>query len=202
MSKIIIGSGVASAVVAAVIGFNVLSSDEPAPQVVLAEEVIDVADVTDLFPPSAGETSKPLTVQKKAQVRNEPDVADLPEEPVYNFDQYAIASLQQTRLNGDSRAPKLREKDWERELPTAEELADPEKYQAYEQKNEEQVQRAFIAAAAERIPEIEQAIVEAEERGLDPVQLQDGISKLEKIKAMQAQLKAKFADVEPTPSSL
>ncbi|WP_281646734.1 hypothetical protein [Parendozoicomonas sp. Alg238-R29] len=189
MSKIIFGSGLVAVTVAAAIGFNLSSSESIAPDVIVAvsPEFETMANAPVDLPPSAAGDLQVASPSKgnKLPVKDEPEELALAAEPLYHFDSSAIASLQQTRLYGDSRAPKLVERDWERELPTAEELANPEQYQAYEQRNEEQVQRAFVAATVERIPEIEKAIEEARALGLDEEQLQEGIEKLEKLKAAQ-----------------
>ncbi len=92
-------------------------------------------------------------------------------------------SMRQAFLEGDDRSPPLarREPEQQRELPTAEELADPELYQQYEARQQMNVRESFARAARSRISELEQQLQQAEQMGGDADQLREGREKLERL---------------------
>ena len=105
------------------------------------------------------------------------------------LDSSAISSLALTMAEGDSRTPTIGEFE-PAILPTVEQLSDPELYNEYEQSQKQRLHRAWIISADKKIQELESYIEMAESRYLDPVELAEGVQKLEAIKAMQKQLQA------------
>lgn len=92
-------------------------------------------------------------------------------------------------LHGDDRAPPLAPRDEanQRELPTAEELADPELYQQYEARQQQGVRESFVRAARKQITELEQQLQQAREMEGDPAQLAEGEEKLERLRELYQQ---------------
>ena len=105
-----------------------------------------------------------------------------PQEPAMSADLRA-ESMRQAFLEGDVRSPPLarREPEQQGELPTAEELADPELYQQYEARQQMNVRESFARAARSRISELEQQLQQAELMGGDADQLREGREKLERL---------------------
>ncbi len=111
------------------------------------------------------------------------------------FDAEAIHSFSHSVTHGDSRAPSVAEYQ-PRVLPSANELSDPERYQRYEARQEEQLKLAFVIAAEDKIKTMETAIERAKAEGMDKEQLDEGIRKLEGIRAMKQQLEQEMGIVE------
>ena len=112
-------------------------------------------------------------------------VASIASKP--DFDADAIRSFSDSLRHGDERAPSVAEYQ-PRVLPSAAERNDPERYQSYEARQEEQLKLAFVIAAEDKITTMEAAIERAKAEGLDKEQLDEGIRKLEGIRAMKQQL--------------
>jgi archaellum component FlaC len=119
-----------------------------------------------------------------------------PPEPVMSADLRA-ESMRQAFLEGDERTPPLASRDPEqqRELPTAEELADPALYQQYEARQQMNVRQSFARAARNRISELEQQLQQAEQMGGDPDQLREGREKLERLQQQYDQTVAEMPEL-------
>lgn len=158
------------------------------------------ASVTQAEPQPAPENNLPLQPQvikkmlpenKKEQVvtpsidRERDEV--LEEEMQYRFDDSAIASMADARVNGDDRAPPIGSST-PGELPTPEELESPELYLEYESRQERKIYQAYVKAADIKIEMLEKQIAMAKERGLPEEELQVGIEKVKRIREMKAQL--------------
>ncbi|GAA4648763.1 hypothetical protein GCM10023116_10360 [Kistimonas scapharcae] len=113
----------------------------------------------------------------------------------FDFDAKAIHSFSHSVTHGDNRAPSVAEYQ-PRVLPSANELSDPERYQRYEARQEEQLKLAFVIAAEDKIKTMETAIERAKAEGMDKEQLDEGIRKLEGIRAMKQQLEQEMDIVE------
>lgn len=101
---------------------------------------------------------------------------DLPplEEPAWQPSPSAVASLREATLNGDPRTPPLAEAP-EREMPTEEELADPDLYLQYEMRQQQAVYASFLQAANRQLEEMDALIARAEaEGGVTEAQLEEG----------------------------
>ena len=111
-----------------------------------------------------------------------PEQQDTSQAPAMSADLRA-ESMRQAFLEGDDRTPPLtsREPEQQRELPTAEELADPALYQQYEARQQMNVRESFARAARNRISELQQQLQQAEQMGADAGQLREGREKLERL---------------------
>lgn len=111
-----------------------------------------------------------------------PERQGSPQAPAMSADLRA-ESMRQAFLEGDERTPPLagRDPEQQRELPTAEELADPALYQQYEARQQMNVRESFARAARNRISELEQQLRQAEQMGADAGQLREGREKLERL---------------------
>jgi hypothetical protein len=75
-------------------------------------------------------------------------------------------------------------------MPTAAELADPEAYQRYENRQNQRLYKAYVKAADDEIPQLQQDIARARREGMSEEQLKEGEEKLRRIQAMRDQLQA------------
>jgi hypothetical protein len=125
-----------------------------------------------------------------------PERQDDPQEPAMTADLRA-ESMRQAFLEGDDRTPPLArpEPEQQRELPTAEELADPQLYQQYEARQQMNVRQSFARAARNRISELEQQLQQAEQMGGDPDQLREGREKLERLQQQYDQTVAEMPEL-------
>mgnify|MGYP005755034589 FL=1 len=125
-----------------------------------------------------------------------PEQQDAPQEPVMSADLRA-ESMRQAFLEGDDRTPPLatRDPEQQRELPTAEELADPALYQQYEARQQMNVRESFARAARNRISELEQQLQQAEQMGADAGQLREGREKLERLQQQYDQTVAELPEL-------
>lgn len=94
----------------------------------------------------------------------------------------AVATLRQAMQSGDPRTPPLPKQTRVRDKPTAEELADPKLYQAYERRQKQQIYASFVAAASGKISELEERIALAAGGEVSPQQLAEAEKKLHKLK--------------------
>ena len=112
----------------------------------------------------------------------------------------AVAALRESMENGDPRTPPLARSTNLREMPSAEELADPGLYQQYEMRQKQQVYASFVTAANRKIGELESLIEQGEAFGIDPEQLAEGQRKLAGLMAQRDQLLEQHPElVEPEP---
>lgn len=107
--------------------------------------------------------------------------ATLPEEELPTTEQdwapseTAVISLREAARHGDPRTPPLAPPAPEREMPTAEELADPDLYLQYEARQQQAVYASFVEAAGREIAELDALIARAEqEGGVTEAQLEEG----------------------------
>lgn len=99
----------------------------------------------------------------------------------------AVVALNEARLHGDARAPMV-VRDAPQPSPSAAELADPEAYQHYEQRQNQRLHKAYVQAADSEIPKLQQDIARARNAGLSEEQIREGEEKLRRIQAMRDQL--------------
>ncbi len=111
----------------------------------------------------------------------------LPPLPEWQAD--AAQSMSNAREHGDARQPAI-QRDSPREMPTAQELADPEAYQRYEARQNARLHKAYVKAADAEIPRLQKDIEQAREAGMSPEQLAEGEEKLRRIQAMRDQLQS------------
>lgn len=112
-------------------------------------------------------------------------------------DPSAVASLRRGREQGEPRTPPLVENSPLRELPTDEELADPELYLEYEGRQKQQVLASFLKASERKTNELKAAIERAESEGMPEAQLEEGREKLRRLEAMREQLLRDYPELAP-----
>jgi hypothetical protein len=110
----------------------------------------------------------------------------------------AAWSLADARVAGDERTPPIRRSEAEPATP-AWQLDDHQAYARREQDRHEAAQRAFVAAAEQALPELDQQIARGRAMGLPPEQLAKGEEKRRRIAEMQARLRAGLAASGATP---
>lgn len=143
----------------------------------------------------AGSTTAPADVVAPPQPA-EMD-APMPGAQSWQVDAAAVASLREAMQHGDARTPPLAPSA-EREPPTAQELADPELYAAYEQRQQMQVYQSFLQAANKQIANLEADIARAQQQGgVSDSQLAEGERKLEALRAQRDQVAAQYPDLGP-----
>lgn len=123
--------------------------------------------------------------------------ADLPplEEPAWQPSPSAVASLREATLNGDPRTPPLAEAP-EREMPTEEELADPDLYLQYEMRQQQAVYASFLEAANRQLEEMDALIARAEaEGGVTDAQLEEGRRKRDMLQQQRDALLAEHPEL-------
>ncbi|MFC6635145.1 hypothetical protein [Microbulbifer taiwanensis] len=94
----------------------------------------------------------------------------------------AVAALRQGMEAGDPRMPPLAPRAEEREMPSAEELADPDLYRAYEARQKQEIYASFAAAASKKISALEEMIALGGRGGVTAEQLQEAKNKVEKLR--------------------
>lgn len=123
--------------------------------------------------------------------------ADLPapEETAWEPSPSAVASLREATLNGDPRTPPLA-KAPEREMPTEEELGDPDLYLQYEMRQQQAVYASFLEAANRQLEEMDALIARAEaEGGVTEAQLEEGRRKRDMLLQQRDALLAEHPDL-------
>ena len=119
-----------------------------------------------------------------------PPVEPVPEPEAWTPDPQAVEALRQSRLHGDPRTPPIARRETEREMPTEEELADPELYLQYEARQQQKVYASFVEASKKKISDLEAIIERGKQGGVSPEQLAEGEEKLRRLKEMREQLLA------------
>lgn len=111
-----------------------------------------------------------------------------PEEIV--LDPGAVASLRGAReLGFDPRTPPIG-RDAPREEPTAEELADPDKYAEFESRQERKIKRAYVIEAEKYVRQLRADIEKGKAMGITPEEIAKVEEKARRIEEMRAKLLA------------
>lgn len=124
--------------------------------------------------------------------------ADLPalDEPAWQPSSSAVASLREATLNGDPRTPPLAPSP-EREMPTEEELSDPDLYLQYESRQQQAVYASFLQAANRQLEEMDALIARAEqEGGVTDAQLEEGRRKRDMLLQQRDALLAEHPELQ------
>lgn len=116
----------------------------------------------------------------------------LPPMPESNVD--AATSMAEARQFGDPRTPPIMRSD-NAEKPTPDELANPELYQKYEERQHKRLIGAYLKATGEEIPRLQADIEKARAMGLSEEQLREGIEKQQRMQQMRDQLMAEHPDL-------
>lgn len=109
-------------------------------------------------------------------------------------DAAAIESMQQARLKGDPRAPKLADHH-ERETPTEEELGDHEQYLEYERRQQKRVYRAYVDASKIKTAQLRSMIEQGKAEGISPEEIAFAEEKIRGIEEMAAKLQQDYPDI-------
>lgn len=109
-------------------------------------------------------------------------------------DPEAIESMQQARLKGDPRAPKLG-KHHEREVPTEEELGDHEQYLEYERRQQKRVYRAYVDASKIKTAQLRSMIEQGKAEGISAEEIAFAEDKIKGIEEMAAKLQQDYPDI-------
>lgn len=113
-----------------------------------------------------------------------------------------VTALRDSMENGDPRTPPLARSEDLREMPSANELADPDLYQQYEQRQNQKVYASFASAATQKISDLERMIARAEAEGLPPEQIQEGREKLEGLRNQRDEIFQAHPEVADTLQSV
>jgi len=135
-----------------------------------------------------GDRHVPVPGDARVAQSNDPSLVPVPSEE-------AVSALRNSMENGDPRTPPLARSEDLRDMPSAAELADPDLYQQYEQRQNQKVYASFASAATQKISELEKMIARAEAEGLPPEQIQEGREKLEGLRNQRAEILQAHPDV-------
>lgn len=171
----------------AVVAFGLWSGADPVAPPLAQERAAMPADSGQVVLPPSGVVAAPT-----------PPAQDSPLPALQPGQVDAVASLEQARLHGDARAPAV-VRDAPREAPSAAELADPDAYQRYENRQNQRLYKAYVKAADDEIPRLQKDIAQAREQGLSAEQLQEGEEKLRRIQSMRDQLQADHPETAAAP---
>ncbi|MDI1303177.1 MAG: hypothetical protein PSX71_14855 [bacterium] len=151
----------------------------PGPDVATPPPAAPVAPVTTQMPvlPDSGVVATTLPGSDTALT---PVVVTQPD---------AAQAMSEARLHGDSRAPALARSP-ERDPPSAADLASPENYQRYESRQNQRLYSAYVKAADDEIPRLQEQIRRARSEGIPEEEIRKGEEKLRRIQAMRDQLQA------------
>ena len=170
------------------------------------EEITDDDVIQKMENPSRAEKVESiLPVTKKAliNVAGEIKKNSVVKEPLQNTIERAapepfsvpLNSMADARVNGDPRTPPIVRSTVEREMPTPEELADPDLYQEYESRQNQKVYRSFYSASKNKLVEMEKLMEQARSQGVSDDKLREGEEKIAKMKAMREKLAQTYDDL-------
>lgn len=117
------------------------------------------------------------------------------EQAAPRLDQQAIESLRVARLHGDDRTPNLNKSRERDELPTPEQLEDPQLYQEYERRQQQRMYRAYVEAAKIKTAEIQTMIEQGKEGGISDEEIAFAEAKIKGIEDMAAQLQRDHPEI-------
>lgn len=186
--KIMLGIGVASLAIACVWIIGAATSPDagkPAPPSVAATEGVASR-------PAWAASSAPVAQAVPAAVPSAAIAASQPTPPAVIP---AAVSMAEARERGDDRMPPLDTTSSNQPVPapTPWELGDEQRYLAYEQREQQRVRAAYLRAADESLPQWRAAINEARARGMPAEDIAKAEEKVQRLEAMQAELKKREA---------
>ncbi len=135
-----------------------------------------------------GDRHVPVPGDARVAQSNDPSLVPVPSDEV-------VSALRNSMENGDPRTPPLARSENLRDMPSSAELADPDLYQQYEQRQNQKVYASFASAATQKISELEKMIARAEAEGLPPEQIQEGREKLEGLRNQRDEILQAHPDV-------
>jgi len=104
-------------------------------------------------------------------------------------------SMEKARLYGDPRTPPIERSKTIREMPTEDELANPELYQEYEARQNKKVYQSFYKESKKKLSQMEELMEKGRLGGVSEEQLREGEEKIEAMKAMRKQLEEEHDDL-------
>jgi len=107
----------------------------------------------------------------------------------------AVNALRDARLNGDPRTPPLNQSRKRDELPTNEELEDPQLYQQYERRQQNRMFRAYVEASKVKVAELEKMIERGRQEGISDEEIAFAERKIQGIEEMAEQLKRDHPEI-------
>jgi hypothetical protein len=159
------------------------------------------AVITDRSEPSAAVIQNTPVIEAETlptgtlEELQEPELVEEDDEQSDTLDPDAIESLRQARLHGDERTPNLNKSRERDELPTPEQMEDPELYQEYERRQQQRVYRAYVEAAKIKTAEIRKMIEQGKEGGISDEEIAFAEAKIQGIEDMAAQLQQEHPDI-------
>ena len=126
-----------------------------------------------------------------------PELVDepLPEDIIYPPQPVERNSLAEARINGDPRTPPIVRSSYEREMPTPEELADPDMYHEYEVRQNQKVYVSFYKESKKKIEQMEALVSRAKKEGVPEEKIREGEEKIAAMKAMREQLREEHEEL-------
>ena len=163
---------------------------QPEPAVITDRSELSVAVIQNT--PVIEQETLPTDTLEELQ---EPELVEEDDEQSDTLDPDAIESLRQARLHGDDRTPNLNKSRERDELPTPEQMEDPELYQEYERRQQQRVYRAYVEAAKIKTAEIRKMIEQGKEGGISDEEIAFAEAKIKGIEDMAAQLQQEHPDI-------
>lgn len=134
----------------------------------------------------------------KAKPADTPDTKEpLVENQTEPWDETAIESMREARLQGDDRTPPITRNNVPAEAPTPEELADPELYSEYETRQEMKLKSAYVAAAYPEMQTITKQLQAMRDAGLDEAAVREAEEKLIQLQQMTQRLQEQHPELTP-----
>lgn len=127
--------------------------------------------------------------------------ADLPRVPLLPLPRQepAAASMAAAREAGDDRAPPIAHTPDSLEAATPAELADPEAYRQYEQRQHARLLSSYVKEADKQLPRLEQDIERGRAAGVGAADIAKAEEKARRISAMKRQIQAEHPELAPKP---
>lgn len=145
---------------------------------------------------SDSDRKEQYTAPAEAVITEAPAPEEVSENDEYpELDPYAIDSLSNARIHGDARTPPLNKTRSRDELPTEEQLEDPEQYFEYEQRQSKRVYRAFVEASKVKVARIREMIEQGKEAGVPQADIDFAEEKIRSIEEAAANLQEQFPDI-------
>lgn len=113
--------------------------------------------------------------------------------PVASAPAPAATSLAATRQHGDPQAPPMAREPVARTPPTAQELADPKAYEAYEAREAQRTYAAYIHAVDEELPRLRANIARGRAMGIGADKIAMAEDKARRLAMMRTQLVQELA---------
>lgn len=131
----------------------------------------------------------------------QPAPAELPRVPLLPLarQEPAAASMAAAREAGDERAPPITHTPDSLEAATPAELADPEAYRQYEQRQHARLLSNYVKEADKLLPKLEQDIERGRAAGVSPADIAKAEEKARRINEMKRQIQAEHPELAPKP---